>query len=202
MIMQTNPDTGHETDPKRIRILEGAMKVFLAYGFSRTTMDDIARAAEVSRPALYLLFKNKTDIYRAIGSCLLCNSMRDARRALTAEAPFAERLTDALDKACFRLMAMIEGSPHGEELLDVNNSLAADLVAQWRDDFSTMLATEIAGEAARRGVDLAARHVSSEGLAGMLLDGFDGMKARGVSSEDAAARSRELVIVIGLALRP
>ena len=39
------------------------MKVFLAYGFARTTMDDIARAADMSRPALYLLFKNKTDIY-------------------------------------------------------------------------------------------------------------------------------------------
>ena len=39
-------------DPKRARILDGAMKVFLAYGFSRTTMDDIARAADISRPAL------------------------------------------------------------------------------------------------------------------------------------------------------
>ncbi|TIX07369.1 MAG: helix-turn-helix transcriptional regulator, partial [Mesorhizobium sp.] len=37
-------------DPKRARILEGAMKVFLAYGFTRTTMDDIARAADMSRP--------------------------------------------------------------------------------------------------------------------------------------------------------
>ena len=43
-----------ELDPKRARILDGAMKVFLAYGYSRVTMDDIARAAEVSRPALYL----------------------------------------------------------------------------------------------------------------------------------------------------
>ena len=30
-------------DPKRARILERAMKVFLAYGFARTTMYDIAR---------------------------------------------------------------------------------------------------------------------------------------------------------------
>ena len=45
-------------DPKRAHVLGCATKVFLAYGFARTTMDDIARAAEMSRPALYLLFKN------------------------------------------------------------------------------------------------------------------------------------------------
>ncbi|TIN71546.1 MAG: helix-turn-helix transcriptional regulator, partial [Mesorhizobium sp.] len=63
------------TDPKRVRILDGAMKVFLAYGFSRTTMDDIARAADMSRPALYLLFKNKTDIFRAIAMMILSRSV-------------------------------------------------------------------------------------------------------------------------------
>ena len=58
-------------DPKRLRVLEGAMKVFLAYGFARTTMDDIARAADMSRPALYLLFRNKSEIYRAIAAAML-----------------------------------------------------------------------------------------------------------------------------------
>ena len=46
------------------------MKVVLAYGYSRTTMDDIARAAEMSRPALYLLFRNKAEIYRAMQDLL------------------------------------------------------------------------------------------------------------------------------------
>ena len=37
-------------DPKRAAILEGAMKVFLAYGFARTTMDDIECAADRIAP--------------------------------------------------------------------------------------------------------------------------------------------------------
>jgi len=199
--MQTESEIERETDPKRIRILQGAMQVFLAYGYSRTTMDDIARAAEVSRPALYLLFKNKTDIYRAICSCLLCNSVREAREALAGDAPFAERVTEALDRALFNLIARIEGAPHGEELLDMKNSLAADILAQWRQDFGADLAAAIADEAGRREVDLPARQLSACGLADMLLDGLDGMKTRGVSCEDAAIRARELVSVIGLALR-
>ena len=32
-------------DPKRARVLDGAFKTFLTYGFARTTMDDIAKAA-------------------------------------------------------------------------------------------------------------------------------------------------------------
>ena len=54
------------------------MKVFLTYGYARVTMEDIARAAEISRPALYLLFKNKADIYRAIGAALLEQSAERA----------------------------------------------------------------------------------------------------------------------------
>ena len=61
------------------------MKVFLAYGYSRVTMDDIARAAEVSRPALYLLFRNKADIYRAIGAMLL-DAFGRGRRARRSPA--------------------------------------------------------------------------------------------------------------------
>ena len=61
-----HPPTNAE-DVKRHRVLDGAMRVFLSYGYQRVTMDDIAKTAEMSRPALYLLFKNKADIYRAIG---------------------------------------------------------------------------------------------------------------------------------------
>ena len=69
------PSRTQEND-RRARILDGALKVFLAYGFTRATMDDIARASDISRPALYLLFRNKTDIYRAIGEALLESSSR------------------------------------------------------------------------------------------------------------------------------
>ncbi|TIM61541.1 MAG: TetR family transcriptional regulator, partial [Mesorhizobium sp.] len=111
-------------DPKRARILEGAMKVFLAYGFARTTMDDIARAADMSRPALYLLFKNKTDIFRAIAMMLLSRSLKQAKTALAGNGAFAERMTRAIDEALISMMRAVHASPHGAELLDMKSSLA------------------------------------------------------------------------------
>jgi AcrR family transcriptional regulator len=57
-------------DGRRQRIMDGAMAVVLRYGFQRTTMDDVAKEAGISRPALYLLFKNKTEIYQALPKAL------------------------------------------------------------------------------------------------------------------------------------
>ena len=189
-------------DPKRMRILEGALKVFLAYGYTRTTMDDIARAADVSRPALYLLFKNKTDIYRAIGSCLLARSVSEARKALEDEGPFGPRVMEALDRALFRLLERIQDSPHGEEILDIKNSLAADILANWRAELAEALTQAVAREAAERSVSLEKRGLSAAALADILLDGLQGLKARGIWGRDAVANMRQIIIVIEFALRP
>ncbi len=40
--------------------------VFLRYGFARTTMEDLARAAGISRPSLYLLFPGKEELFEAV----------------------------------------------------------------------------------------------------------------------------------------
>ena len=71
----------HFVDDKRGIILESALTVFITYGFKKTSMDDIAKQAGVSRPALYQLFKNKTDIFRALSHDLMENSVAKAGRA-------------------------------------------------------------------------------------------------------------------------
>ncbi len=189
-------------DPKRLRILEGAMKVFLAYGFSRVTMDDIARAADMSRPALYLLFKNKTEIYRALGTMLLRNSVEQARLALEADGSFPERMMQAIENALISMMATIAASPHGAEILDMKNALAVDLTSDWRAGLKQHVAQAIRAEAAGSGVDLGRRGLSAEGLAEMLLDGLEGMKMRLSDPGEQRKAARGLVRVIELAIKP
>ncbi|RWC49065.1 TetR/AcrR family transcriptional regulator [Mesorhizobium sp.] len=187
-------------DPKRVRILDGAMKVFLAYGFSRTTMDDIARAADMSRPALYLLFKNKTDIFRAIAMMILSRSVEAAKMALAGDGAFTDRMMRAIDEAFISMMGAVIASPHGAELLDMKSSLA-DLVGCWRGSLGEHIATAIEGEAARNGVDLAARGLSTQLLADMLLDGLEGMKARVRDPEGQRQAAAALIRVIDLTLK-
>jgi AcrR family transcriptional regulator len=174
--------------------------VFLAYGFSRTTMDDIARAADMSRPALYLLFKNKTDIFRAIAMMILSRSVEAAKVALAGDRAFAERMTQAIDEALISMMRTVIASPHGAELLDMKSSLA-DLVGCWRDGLGAHIGTAIENEARRNGTDLAAKGLSARLLADMLLDGLEGMKARISDPDEQRTAVAALVKVIDLALQ-
>ena len=95
-------------DPKRDIILDAAKEVFLRYGFSRTTMDDIARGAEISRPALYLHFRNKGDIYRALAMRLLAHGFDAAQKALHSDAPFRQRLVSAMRRGMFDLLDAVD----------------------------------------------------------------------------------------------
>ncbi|MGE5242185.1 MAG: TetR family transcriptional regulator [Bacteroidota bacterium] len=58
--------TKEEAQETRNRILDTAERVFLKTGVSRTTLEDIAEAAGVTRGAIYWHFKNKADLFEAM----------------------------------------------------------------------------------------------------------------------------------------
>jgi AcrR family transcriptional regulator len=62
--MQAPP--GVVDSAKRRQIVEGARSVFLARGFDAASMNDIARAAGVSKGTLYVYFKDKEQLFAAI----------------------------------------------------------------------------------------------------------------------------------------
>jgi AcrR family transcriptional regulator len=57
---------GEDDSAKRRQIIEGARAVFLAQGFDAASMNDIARAAGVSKGTLYVYFENKEELFEAI----------------------------------------------------------------------------------------------------------------------------------------
>lgn len=189
-------------DEKRRRVLDGALTVFLAYGFSRTTMDDIARAAALSRPALYLVFRNKTDIYRELARVVLAEVSDKARGALATRGPLLSRLESMVRHAFFDTLKDIEGSPHGAELLDIRNRLAGDLLSDWRAEITQALETVIADDVSARAVDLASRGLSPRDLADVFLDSLEGMKVRSDDPRCHLEFALTSVRVLVAALRP
>ena len=189
-------------DAKRLRILGGALKVFTAYGFARTTMDDIAKAAELSRPSLYLVFRNKTDIYRAIATCVLEEIVQRAGAALAGDGTLLERLDRLIESALYELLKDIEESPHGSELMDIRNALAADLFAQWRAEMLDLLESAIANEAERNKADLADRELTPRAIAETFLDALEGMKPRVSDPQQHLCAARSNARVLVAALRP
>ena len=61
-------DVGCRNDggAKRRQIMEGARSVFLGAGFDGASMNDVARAAGVSKGTLYAYFNSKEDLFEAI----------------------------------------------------------------------------------------------------------------------------------------
>ncbi len=77
-------------DERRQAILDGAHACFLQYGFAKTSLDDIAQRAGISRPLIYRKFKNKEDILAALYDVKLDGALSAGRdgagRAAAASA--------------------------------------------------------------------------------------------------------------------
>ena len=58
--------TDNEAAARRARILTAARWCFLNFGFAKTTFEDIAKRANLSRTLLYRDFKDKEAIYQAV----------------------------------------------------------------------------------------------------------------------------------------
>lgn len=60
-----------ERERRRQQIMVAAKRVFLSKGFNKTTMEDIAKDAELSPGTLYLYFKNKDELYASLSLRIL-----------------------------------------------------------------------------------------------------------------------------------
>ena len=74
--------TAEDANIRRNRIIAAATTVFLRYGHARTTMNDVAEEAGISRPALYLVFPHKDQIFTAVIQNLIHDELKKYREAL------------------------------------------------------------------------------------------------------------------------
>src|SRR4030081_227959 len=65
--------------PQREAILMAATATFLRYGFKKTSMDDVAQTAGVSRQGLYLYFETKDVLFREALQYLVSHMISTAR---------------------------------------------------------------------------------------------------------------------------
>ena len=94
--MTSIPSTADRT--RQERVLAVALEVFGRYGFRKTSMDEVARSADISRQGLYLYFASKEALFRAAVHQELDTALGDASRCLDEEgAALDQRVVAALD---------------------------------------------------------------------------------------------------------
>ncbi|KAB2330948.1 TetR/AcrR family transcriptional regulator [Bacillus mesophilum] len=84
-------------DRKRL-IIEAATKSFSLFGYKATTMDQVAKIANVGKGTIYTFFKNKEELFDEIISTLISEMKREADEAIDPELPFHENVHRALYK--------------------------------------------------------------------------------------------------------
>jgi AcrR family transcriptional regulator len=191
--MSFDTTTEAKEDPKRALIMASAMAVVLRYGYQRMTMDDIAKEAGISRPALYLVFKNKAEIYRAITEGVLGQALAKSAAELAGAGTLEERLYGALRASILDPMELLLASTHGAELLDMKHSMAGEMIHDWRIRQSALLAHAI--DAGR----VKERLLTSPQLADILLDGVEGLKQRTMDMNEIRTGVRALVRLVAQA---
>ena len=178
------------TDPKRCRLLEAALSVFARFGFRKTSMDEVARAANVSRQGLYLHFSAKEELFRAAVEHALRTSLEAATARLAEDAPIDERLAGALDEWVGRYVGAFQ--PAASDLVEAKDALVAPVWAEYERLFAEALTKAI------RGSGLAAVYKRSGITARQLADTLHAT-ARGLKT--TCASRPEFVAAIGVAVR-
>ncbi|SPF80591.1 HTH-type transcriptional regulator MtrR [Pseudoprimorskyibacter insulae] len=112
-------------------------------------MADIAQAAGMSRPALYLHFKNKEDIFRSLVSEYYADSEIALDAALASAGPVENVLKSAFAAMHGPTIQPLLESPHGAELLDTTATLHGD-IARDGDAALTLRLTQWLAEAEGR----------------------------------------------------
>ncbi|MGC4070163.1 MAG: TetR/AcrR family transcriptional regulator [Polyangiaceae bacterium] len=153
--------TEEEAKERRERILQAARWCFLNFGFSKTSFEDIAKRANISRTLLYKVFKDKEDVFTAVFAEWLVSRHPAAKKAAAASGSAYDRLL-----AVCRLMVLepwrdLATSPMGGEFFDVCAKIDPEIDARHRK-VALECVTKVLGEKDRAEVFL----LSLDGLLG------------------------------------
>lgn len=115
-------------------ILQAALEEFAAFGYRRASVEGIARRAGLARATVYLHWRTKDDLFRALVTRLHDEHL--AAMAAAAEEPGLElqaRLVRVLEARNGRFVQLTSASPNAAELYDRHGRLCGDIAAAAAD---------------------------------------------------------------------
>ncbi|WP_427018721.1 TetR/AcrR family transcriptional regulator [Pseudarthrobacter sp. P1] len=128
-------------DERRVQLLSAALEVFAANGYHGAAMDEIAEAAQVSKPVLYQHFSSKRELYLALLDSHLSALTARLLDALSSTTDNKQRVRATM-KAYFEFMAAddqahrlvfesdLVNDPQVASRLELFNASYADAIAE------------------------------------------------------------------------
>lgn len=190
-------------DTKRGLILEAALSVFVTYGFRKTSMDDIARQAGVSRPALYQIFKNKTDIFRALSQEMMDRAADAASDAFKTGEKLDVQLFNSIDCSIMEMHRFVEQTPHGVELIGINQEIAQDIEDIWKEKMVSIIGGGITSAVSDNRACLdrfEEAGIDSEAVARIVMEAMEGLRSTYMAGKPIENYVSQLVGFVALSL--
>jgi len=139
-------------------------------------MEDIARLAHISRPALYEHFENKSAIFLALARSIITSQLQEAEVELQRSGPIWKRVISAFEAWSVKPLEMIAAAPHADDIIQAGSGLAADVYREGREYFCKLLSAALQ-DAVRKGeLNLKQAGLTATSAADLLVAASTGAK--------------------------
>jgi AcrR family transcriptional regulator len=178
---------------KKDKVLVAALDVFLRYGYKRVTMNDIAEAAGMSRPALYLVFDSKEQIFKGVYERWVKETLMDIESKIGHLKTPNEKLRTAFELWTVRPFERMQASSEAAELLESTFGFAQDAVNQGYRSFEKVLLPVLKSHP---NFQSAKPKISAEKTAHILSGAVRGFKIVAKDAAEIRSLIRELLILL------
>ncbi|AMM21372.1 TetR family transcriptional regulator [Frondihabitans sp. PAMC 28766] len=139
-------DLQTEVDRRGI-VSDSALETFARFGYRKTSMDEVARAARISRPGLYFLFDSKEALFRAAVARALERDLAAVEAALAdPDKSLQDRLLNAFDHWAGRYVG--PGGRDIQAVIDDNPSLLGPVTETAPQRFEQLVTEALRAEVA------------------------------------------------------
>jgi len=190
------------TEFRRTEIVDAARTVFARRGFAFGIMDEIAREAGVAKGTLYLYFRSKTEIYKAV----LDNDMRAVNKSTLDRLDAAKGLKEKIRAFALTRIERAEASKEFFRIMDSESGSLSYTRSQYRDWlFEPVQRLASAVEEASKSGEI--RRLDPEKIAWLIVDMTRGTIQRRLLSQSEKPPAAEAEFLIdfiwaSLDLRP
>ncbi|HCI80632.1 MAG TPA: hypothetical protein DHW02_13180 [Ktedonobacter sp.] len=177
---------------KEEKVLTAARDVFMRYGFKRTTMSDLADAAHISRPALYLIYSSKEDVFRSLVAQIFGELLDEIREGLGKRESVADKLAFAFDIWCIGPFEMTQVSPDAKDILESGYEFASEITSHAYADFEQIVSDILRSVVSTQMEEM----ISVEQLAHILTTASQGFKESVSSTVQLRQMIKGLITIV------
>lgn len=100
-------------------IIQAAFELFPHYGYTKTTIDDIADKCGIAKGSIYLHFKNKEQILIELITKMADDNIKTTKKLINKATTASEALKIALKYRTEKSYAFSRGAMHGQDIVEI-----------------------------------------------------------------------------------